>query len=68
MAYNIVTMLISTSLPVLFYVFAFKNLNQKKADLIIVLDKGRIAETGTHQALLDKDGLYAHLCALQSFS
>ena len=37
MAYNIVTMLISTSLPVLFYVFAFKNLNQKKADLIIFL-------------------------------
>ena len=39
-----------------------------KADLIIVLDKGRIAETGTHQTLLNKDGLYAHLCALQSFS
>ena len=37
MAYYIVTMLISTSLPVLFYVFAFKNLNQKKADLIIFL-------------------------------
>ena len=40
----------------------------QKADLIIVLDKGRIAETGTHQTLLNKDGLYAHLCALQSFS
>ena len=40
----------------------------QKADLIIVLDKGRIAETGTHQTLLDKNGLYAHLCALQSFS
>ena len=40
----------------------------QKADLIIVLDKGRIAETGTHQTLLDKDGLYAHLCALQSFA
>ena len=40
----------------------------QKADLIIVLDKGRIAETGTHQTLLNKDGLYSHLCALQSFS
>ncbi len=40
----------------------------QKADLIIVMDKGRVAETGTHQTLLDKDGLYAHLCALQSFS
>ena len=40
----------------------------QKAYLIIVLDKGRIAETGTHQTLLNKDGLYAHLCALQSFS
>ena len=40
----------------------------QKADLIIVLDKGRVAEKGTHQTLLDKDGLYAHLCALQSFS
>ena len=40
----------------------------QKADLIIVLDKGQVAEKGTHQTLLDKDGLYAHLCALQSFS
>ena len=40
----------------------------QKADLIIVMDKGRVAETGTHQSLLDKNGLYAHLCALQSFS
>lgn len=30
----------------------------KKADEIIVLDKGTIAERGTHQELLDKHGLY----------
>ena len=40
----------------------------QKADMIIVLDRGRIVEMGTHKALLRKNGLYARLCALQSFS
>jgi ATP-binding cassette subfamily B protein len=31
------------------------------ADRIITLDEGRIVETGTHQALLSKGGLYASL-------
>ena len=35
MAYYILTILVSTSLPILFYIFAFKNLDQKKADLIV---------------------------------
>lgn len=37
----------------------------QKADRIIVLDKGRIVETGTHQSLLQQGGLYAHLAQLQ---
>ena len=40
----------------------------QKADMILVLDKGQIVETGKHRSLLEKNGLYAHLCALQSFS
>lgn len=35
------------------------------ADNIIVLDKGKIAEQGTHKQLLDAGGLYAHLWKLQ---
>jgi ABC-type multidrug transport system fused ATPase/permease subunit len=33
----------------------------KNADLILVLDRGRIAETGTHEYLLLKNGVYADL-------
>jgi ABC-type bacteriocin/lantibiotic exporter with double-glycine peptidase domain len=35
-------------------------------DRILVLERGRIIETGTHQALLKKGGRYAQLFALQS--
>ncbi|MCK4503338.1 MAG: ATP-binding cassette domain-containing protein, partial [Desulfuromonadales bacterium] len=35
------------------------------ADRILVLDKGRIAESGTHQQLLEANGLYKRLCDAQ---
>ena len=37
----------------------------RDADVIYVLDKGRVIETGSHKTLLKKNGLYARLCRLQ---
>ncbi|TGG91130.1 type I secretion system permease/ATPase [Natronospirillum operosum] len=38
----------------------------RHTDRIVVMDKGRIVETGDHKHLLAKRGIYAHLHALQS--
>lgn len=38
------------------------------ADEIIVLQDGAIAESGTHQQLIEKNGIYSHLCELQTFA
>lgn len=37
----------------------------ERADRIVVLDHGRIAETGSHLQLLEKNGIYAKLYQLQ---
>ncbi|KRL67518.1 hypothetical protein FC27_GL001834 [Companilactobacillus versmoldensis DSM 14857 = KCTC 3814] len=36
------------------------------ADQILVLNKGKIVERGTHESLLKKRGLYSELYELQS--
>jgi|694.fasta_scaffold27648_2 ABC-type multidrug transport system fused ATPase/permease subunit len=40
----------------------------KRADLIIVIQGGRIAESGTHEELMDKQGVYKQLVEMQNFS
>ncbi len=37
----------------------------KHANRILVIDQGRLAESGTHQQLLEKDGLYRRLYMMQ---
>ncbi|KVN40407.1 lipid A export permease/ATP-binding protein MsbA [Burkholderia pyrrocinia] len=37
----------------------------ERADRILVMDGGRIVESGSHVELLDRDGLYAHLHRIQ---
>ena len=38
----------------------------RKADMIIAMQDGKIAEYGSHEELIAKDGLYASLCKQQS--
>jgi ABC-type multidrug transport system fused ATPase/permease subunit len=47
------------------FVIAHRLSTVRRVSRIIVMDKGKIVETGTHEALLESDGIYRKLHSLQ---
>ena len=47
------------------FIIAQRLATVKRADLILVLDRGRIVQQGTHEELLRQPGLYQEIVALQ---
>ena len=50
------------------FIIAHRISTVRRADVILVMDAGRIVETGTHSQLLKKGGAYARVCREQLIS
>ena len=50
------------------FVIAHRLSTIQQADLIIVLDEGRIVEQGSHQSLLESNGMYREMIQRQTTS
>ena len=48
------------------FIIAHRLSTIKNADRILVLDRGEIAESGTHDQLMDHDGIYRQMYRIQS--
>jgi ABC-type multidrug transport system fused ATPase/permease subunit len=48
------------------FVIAHRLSTIHSADLIVVIDRGRILESGTHDGLLEANGLYSRFFRLQT--
>jgi len=47
------------------FVIAHRISTVKQADLVVVIEQGRITQAGTHEQLLRQDGHYRHIAAVQ---
>ncbi len=47
------------------FVIAHRLSTVRDADIIMVLEKGRLVERGTHDELMAHEGLYFYLCSQQ---
>jgi ATP-binding cassette subfamily B protein len=47
------------------FIIAHRLSTVRDADLILVLEKGRLVEHGTHATLKERQGVYYHLCSQQ---